>query len=247
MKNSLIVAEVFYSIQGEGPTIGTPSVFLRLGGCNLLCKSESWVCDTIEVWKKGVAIKFGCILEEYHEKMIPYRNCDGGSDLISLLKQGAHLVITGGEPLIQQDAVVDYLNWFREKYKFTPIVEVETNGTIIPNQHMLDKVDYWNVSPKLSNSGMPYEKRVNEAAINTIQTFGRNKVFKFVVSNNSDLCDMFDCYNFVNEEDIMLMPAGDSVESLKEVRIDVVELCKHYGFRYSDRLHISLYDKKTGV
>jgi organic radical activating enzyme len=237
MENKLIVAEVFYSIQGEGPTIGTPAVFIRLGGCNLLCKSESWVCDTIEVWKKGKSLPFNDVLGSEQDSV----------NYMSSLNMGAHLVITGGEPLMQQDAIVDYLNWFREKYKFTPIIEVETNGTIIPNQHMLDKVDYWNVSPKLSNSGMPYEKRVNEAAINTIQTFGRNKVFKFVVSENAHLCDLFDCYGFINEKDVMLMPAGDSVEALKGVRIEVVELCKHYGFRYSDRLHISLYNQKTGV
>lgn len=235
MKESLIVSEVFYSIQGEGPTTGTPAVFLRLGGCNLLCRSESWVCDTINVWTKGRAKEFQNVLMAEH---------------IISLQNGAHLIITGGEPLIQQDAIISYLNWFRQVCKFTPIIEVETNGTIIPNQHMLDKVDYWNVSPKLSNSGMMYEQRVNEAALSTIQTFGRNKVFKFVVKQEDDLIDLIDCYSgksFIEKKYIMLMPAGDTVESLKDVRIVVVELCKKYGLRYSDRLHISLWDKKTGV
>ncbi len=231
--NILIVAEVFYSIQGEGQTVGVPAVFLRLGGCNLLCKSETWVCDTIEVWKKGRSRYFDQVLNISH---------------IYMLSNGAHLIITGGEPLMQESSIVDFLNWFREMYKFTPIIEIETNGTIIPGKILLDKVDYWNVSPKLANSGMPYNRRVNEAACTTIQTFGRNKIFKFVVSKAEDLAfDISDEYGFINRENIMLMPAGDSVESLAEVRVVVVEICKGYGYRFSDRLHISLWNKKTGV
>jgi organic radical activating enzyme len=233
MKEALIISETFYSIQGEGQTSGTPAVFLRLGGCNLLCESDKWRCDTIEVWQKSRAKQFIDVLSK---------------DFISHLKDGAHLVITGGEPLMHQASIVLYLNWFRETFKFTPVVEIETNGTIIPENLLLDKIDYWNVSPKLANSGMPFEKRVNEAAISTIQTFGRNKIFKFVVSCEDDLIGMQDEYfNFINPANIMLMPAGDTVESLRCVRIVVVELCKRFCFRFSDRLHISLWDKKTGV
>src|SRR5215208_6307996 len=145
MKESyaLIVSEVFYSIQGEGQTIGIPAVFLRLGGCNILCKSDSWTCDTIDVWKKGKITKFENVLGNEQESI----------NNMSYLSMGAHLIITGGEPMMHKNAIILYLNWFRETYKFTPIVEIETNGTIIPDRILLDKIDYWNVSPKLSNSG----------------------------------------------------------------------------------------------
>jgi hypothetical protein len=68
----LAISEVFYSIQGEGITTGTPSVFVRLGGCNLMCggmgtqfdnelhNGASWRCDTIEVWMKAQS-------KQYHE------------------------------------------------------------------------------------------------------------------------------------------------------------------------------------
>ena len=70
----LAVSEVFYSIQGEGPTTGYPAVFVRLGGCNLMCGGEgtqkdkelhdgaTWRCDTIEVWMKSRAKEFKDIL-----------------------------------------------------------------------------------------------------------------------------------------------------------------------------------------
>jgi 7-carboxy-7-deazaguanine synthase len=113
---------------------------------------------------------------------------------------------------------------------------------------MIDKVDYWNVSPKLKNSGMPFSRRVNEVACTTIQTFGRNKIFKFVVSCEEDLVfGVGDEYDFINPKNIMLMPAGDSVGSLQDVRVVVAEICKNYFYRFSDRLHISLWNKKTGV
>jgi organic radical activating enzyme len=228
----LIVSEVFYSIQGEGQTIGIPSVFLRLAGCNLLCKSADWICDTIEVWKKGRVKSFENI---FNEEQIYY------------LAHGAHLVITGGEPLMHQNTIILFLNWFRNNYKFTPIIEIETNGTIIPYPILLDKVDYWNVSPKLPNSGMSFNRRVNEVACNTIQTYGRKKIFKFVISKEEDLIPMLEEYNFIQPSNIMLMPAGDSVESLAITRKLVVELCKQNQYRFSDRLHISIWNKKTGV
>ena len=55
--NHLLVSEVFYSLQGEGSTMGIPAVFLRLSGCNLLCDG-AWRCDTIEVWQKGHKTEF---------------------------------------------------------------------------------------------------------------------------------------------------------------------------------------------
>ena len=89
--NKLPVSEVFYSIQGEGQTMGVPAVFLRLGGCNILCQSESWICDTIEVWRKSKALPFEEVLGEEYEKL--------------LLSKDVHLVITGGEPLLHQKMI----------------------------------------------------------------------------------------------------------------------------------------------
>lgn len=233
--NHLIVSECFYSIQGEGQTMGIPAVFLRLAGCNLLCESKEWRCDTIEVWQKGKSTPFEEVLEL--------------GDRI-MLKEGAHLVITGGEPLLHQEAIVDFLNWFQAAYKFMPIIEIETNGTIIPRERMLDKVDYWNVSPKLSNSGEPYEKRVNAIALNTIKQKGRDYIFKWVISREEDPLEILDEYDFLHDVKIgsfMLMPAGSTQVELERTRPITLELCKRMCWRYSERLHIVAWNKKTGV
>lgn len=226
--NKLIVSERFYSIQGEGVTMGVPAVFLRLGGCNLLCP---W-CDSIEVWKKGHATEF--------ENVLP-------SDYVRRLRQGAHLIITGGEPLLHDSSIVSYLQWFVNNYKFTPVIEVETNGTIVPSTQLLFYVQQWNCSPKLANSGEPVSKRLNELALMTLAK--RNTTcFKFVVSNEDDVLEVINEYgSWLEPQQFVLMPLGDSLELLNLVRQTVVELCIKYGMRYSDRLHIATWNQKTGV
>jgi len=225
----LIVAEAFYSLQCEGRAIGTPAVFLRLGGCNLMC-DHKWRCDTIEVWQKSKAEPF--------EQVLP-------PEWITRLKEGAHLVITGGEPLLHQTSIVEYLSWLINKYQFTPFVEVETNGTILPLPHLDAFVDWYNVSPKLSNCGEPYERRVNEVAIMHFVKSGK-AIFKFVLNNEHDLFEIFEDYN-IPQNMCVLMPAGATQAELNVNRLQIAELAIRLGVRYSERLHIVIWNQKTGV
>lgn len=227
---NLVVSEKFYSIQGEGQTMGRPAVFLRLAGCNLLCKSDNWVCDSIEVWQKGTKTPFKDVFND---------------DYIKVLKNGAHLIITGGEPLLHQKKIIDFLIWFNEKHKFKPIVEFETNGTIMPHERLIMLTEYWNVSPKLSNSGETANKRINEVAIEFFNS-QPNTIFKFVVSCKDDILEILNEYN-LNMKKVVLMPAGDSQELLNKTRQTVAELAIELGLRYSDRLHIVIWNQKTGV
>jgi len=235
-KLKLPVSEVFYSIQGEGQTMGIPAVFLRLGGCNILCQSESWICDTIEVWRKSKALPFEEVLGEEYEKL--------------LLNHKVHLVVTGGEPLIHQKIIVEFLKYFHQKHKKYPIIEVETNGTIIPNEDMLGWVDYWNVSPKLSNAGAQNTKevRINPKALSSFQSKFSNTIFKFVIEKESDFDEVIDDYgHHISMDQVVLMPAGSSQEELLRTRLLVAELCRKHQIRYSERLHVVIWNQKTGV
>lgn len=230
--SSLVVAETFYSIQGEGPTMGHPAVFLRLAGCNLLCEGKGWRCDTIEVWQKGVSTPFDEVLSDV---------------FISHLQRGAHLVITGGEPLLQRGLLVNYLKWFVKEKGFNPYVEIETNGTIDPGGLLFDLIDQFNVSPKLPNSGESYDRRVKEWAILSLKRNSRNVCFKFVVTGHHDVIDIGDEYGMINPQTIWLMPAGDTRAKLNKIRDEIIEVCKVMHYRYSERLHIVAWNKKTGV
>ena len=237
--NSLLVSEVFYSIQGEGQTMGIPAVFLRLGGCNILCQRKHWVCDTIEVWRKSKATLFEDVLNE--------------EQTMRIVQQNAHLVITGGEPLIHQIAIENYLEWFKSKYKVKPIIEVETNGTILATSYLTKVVDYWNCSPKLSTAG---EQNLKHIRLNTLVlkdlndiTFGKT-IFKFVVSSAEDVDEIFNDFgvgSIIDRNKIVFMPAGSSQDELIQTRLFVAEKARDLGVRYSDRLHVVIWNLKTGV
>lgn len=229
----LIVAETFYSIQGEGSTTGCPAVFLRLGGCNLLCKSQSWVCDTIEVWQKGKPTDFQGVLSE---------------ELVSYLVNGAHLIITGGEPLMQQDKLIDYITYLHDSYAGLDqlYIEVETNGTVLPKKELEYYVDKWNVSFKLSSSGEPFSKRVNEIALRYFNDLMQAD-FKIVICNEGDAMELIQDFDYIRFSKVLLMPGGATQEELAVTRPLVVDLCKRLMFRYTDRLHIVTWNQKTGV
>src|ERR1700687_5250245 len=80
------ISEIFYSIQGEGMLAGVPSVFLRTSGCNLRC---TW-CDTpYTSWKpEGDDLPLDAILADVRRRW------------------STHVVVTGGEPMIQEDIVL---------------------------------------------------------------------------------------------------------------------------------------------
>tara|TARA_R110001599_G_scaffold118871_2_gene288284 strand:- start:64 stop:765 length:702 start_codon:yes stop_codon:yes gene_type:complete len=229
----LTVSERFYSLQGEGATMGVPSVFLRLAGCNLLCQSKTWVCDTIEVWQKGIKTPFHEVLQ--------------GEDCFDRLHQGAHLVITGGEPLLHQRKLVHFLKWFELAYGWLPFIEVETNGTIMPDDYLLEIVKQWNCSPKLSNSGEPNEKRFKPLVLDTLNQF-QNTIFKFVVGEESDIVEVISEFSeHISSDKLCLMPAGETQEKLAKTRLIAADAAIKLGIRYSERLHIVIWNQKTGV
>lgn len=233
------------TIQGEGKTMGVPAVFLRTSACNLLCggygtdkdkqlhDGATWRCDTIEVWKKGNEYTPLALKDKFDEQ-----------GLLDRLKDGAHLVITGGEPLLQQKSLTDFLTLLPLSY-----VEVETNGTIIPAPQFDDFINQYNVSPKLANSGMPRDKRIVKPSLEW-HANNPTSYFKFVVLDDKDIQEVnsdFVVPYKIPKGRIYLMPAAETREQLQDRRQQVVELSKQQGYNYSDRLHIQVWDKKTGV
>jgi len=214
LSDILFVSEIFESIQGEGPFLGTPSLFLRLAFCNLKCV---W-CDTEYTWKGDIRYE-KMDLKKLEDKIKSYN-----------LK---HLVITGGEPLLWQRKFYPLVeNLLAENF----IIEVETNGTV---KSELPEEIYFNVSPKLSNSGENFKKRIK---IDILRNFNRREraIFKFVIQKREDINEVLEIKDRVGIENrkIYLMPEGKTKEELERKRKMVFELSKKYGLRFSDRLHI---------
>jgi len=223
------VNEIFKSIQGEGPNFGKPAIFLRTAQCNLKC---TW-CDTKYTWdwdhydfKKEV---IEMTIDEIKEKIL---------DL-----EIKHLVITGGEPLLQQDDLADLLSFLKPDF----YVEIETNCTILPNKMLTDLVDQWNVSPKTENSGNSLELYEN----NECYYFFANKdncFFKYVVENESDIPEIkkFVTKYSIPEKRVQLMTQASTKEEIHSREKTISELAKIHNFSFSPRLHVAMWGAQRG-
>lgn len=244
-EEKLAVSEVFYSIQGEGKTMGFPAVFVRLGGCNLICggkgtikdgelhNNAEWRCDSIEVWTKAKSKPFNEIL---------------GTEEKNAIKNGANLILTGGEPLMQQKKLSNFIKFVRNNYNKNVFVEIETNGTIEPNSEMLQEIDLFNCSPKTLTSGNPNEKTYKPQAIKTINSKSKDSIFKFVIFDSDDYEEILrDYYNIINKDKIWLMPAGENQSLLSDTKERVADIAKKNNLKFTTRLHIDIWNQKTGV
>ena len=216
--------EIFHSIQGEGVSQGTPCVFLRLAGCNLAC---SW-CDTAYSWNGSapvVRLKPGTVAE-----LVLHYPC-------------RRLVLTGGEPLIQQKALPALLRLLPEHD-----VEMETNGTIMPEDELLERIGQFNVSPKLPHSGNDAARAWKPDVLRRLAATEK-AWFKFVVACEDDVKAILQLASEagIPAERILVMPLASTREELNAMRAQTVAWCLRYGLRFSDRLHIAIWGSKKGV
>ncbi len=207
----VLLNEIFYSIQGEGPSAGKPSVFLRLGACNLRC---TW-CDSKFTWDPKVQDNYQTTVAEVIKKIKHYP-CK-------------HLVITGGEPMLQQQAIAEI---FKRLPGYT--AEIETNGSIeCKISPLLEQI---NCSPKLSNSGnAPYPLKIKPT--------NKKAIFKFVVSQPQNLKEIkaYCQKNRIPADRVWLMPQGVSSKELGGRSPWIIEACKKEGYHFTTRLHILMY------
>jgi organic radical activating enzyme len=231
----LEVAEFFCdTVQGEGVNIGTPSAFLRMQHCTQNCK---W-CDSQEVWRYGNPYTFRELF-----KIMEWNN------VVDKLKDGQHLVLTGGSPLKQQHVLVEFIHEFWFEYGFKPIIEIENECTLIPSKDMIELVDVWNNSPKLSNSGNSRSLSYQPDILKLLSSLN-NSWFKFVITREQDwneICDYFIKPGLIDKNQVILMALGNNRNQLLKNSEVVIEMALKNNVRYCTREHILLWDKANGV
>lgn len=232
---ALSIAEMFCdTVQGEGINSGVPATFIRLEGCTLVC---TW-CDTLEVWKQGNPYSIEEVLDMFEE-----------AGMIEKFKAGQHIVLTGGSPLKQKTALLQFCRRFGARFKFTPHYEVENECVLLPDPELVNFIGTWNNSPKLANSGMKARARYKPDVIATTAKF-RNSWFKFVISSIEDWDEIQKDYldpGLIKREQIILMPEGQDQGQVRASYEATAELAVRENVRMCDRLHITIWDKKTGV
>jgi 7-carboxy-7-deazaguanine synthase len=231
----LSVNETFLSFQGEGPSAGERAVFVRLAGCNLAC---SW-CDTTYSWDWS-----------RHDRDINSRStapADAAEEIARLAgSQCRLLVLTGGEPLLQQCAAVDML---RDLQLRRPGLrcEVETNGTVGPSLELSRLVYRYVVSPKLAHSGVSGAARLKTE---TLRAFARHErsVLKIVAAGADDLAEaaaVADAGGFATHR-VWIMPLGEDADGSVDTARALAEGVLAAGFNLTLRLHVLLWNGASG-
>ena len=247
--------EHFYSIQGEGRYVGVPSLFFRFGGCNLRC--EGFGCS--ERAPDGTVVT-GCdtvyAVDRKHFGS-RWQAIESADALIAIMQgytlpERVDVVLTGGEPLIYADspvlvAFLEHLTGQGHRVTF------ETNGAMPVNfsRFPVYRECVYALSVKLSNSGEPYERRVKPEVFIDIAENAKESFFKFTV-DGEHLGSVFEAEideiaAYVPGEQVYCMPLGGSRREVEANTEAVIEICKHKGYTYSDRLHIRIWDANKGV
>ena len=250
------------TLQGEGKLAGVPSLFIRLGGCNLRC-----------IWQlpQGGYSRCDTPYASFESKTVRQMETE---EVVNLVKQNIgplkHVVITGGEPLLQKQALAELLERLRQELDVH--LTVETNGTLFAEE-VAQHIDLFSLSPKLANSNpspskleaygldssgpLTYhgEKRRNlealQSYIDLCNQTSKELQLKFVVGRPGDLADIKD--NFLahlkgwQQQDILLMPLGATHEELSQTTPMVLEQAISNGWRFTPRIHIDLFGPIAGV
>jgi 7-carboxy-7-deazaguanine synthase len=225
------IAEIFYSLQGEGSLVGVPSLFVRTSGCNLRC---SW-CDTpYTSWNpEGEDLSIGEILDR--------------AESLNAFSPAKHVVLTGGEPMIAP-AIVELSEQLRERGMH---ITVETAGTVFAPV----ACDLMSISPKLANSTpegvfkAQHERLRQQPDVLKRLMANYDYQLKFVIAREEDIGEVCAVVSQLNAPSgkVILMPEGISTDVLRERGVWLTEICKQHGFRFSPRLHVDLYGNRRGV
>lgn len=222
------------TIQGEGPQAGRCASFVRFGACNLSC---SW-CDSAYTWDAG---RYD--LREQIQMLEPY-------EVASAIPIAPMLVITGGEPLLQQKREGWPAFLFYAERRF-PFIAVETNGTIEPTRETILAVDQFVVSPKLSSVAMLQGKRAPRRPGDWwahLLGEGMPVDFKIVVSEPADVEEALHIADTagIPRHRTWLMPEGVTAAALAERWEWVAPAAAKAGVNASHRLHTLVWGEKRG-
>ncbi|MFD8783761.1 7-carboxy-7-deazaguanine synthase QueE [Kitasatospora sp. NPDC059599] len=223
----LLVAECFGpTFQGEGPSVGQRSLFVRLAPCNLHCPG----CDTPETWDWS----------RFDPREVSTRH--GVEDLAAwvMTRSPQLVVVTGGEPLLQQPGLIDLVHLLPGRR-----VEVETNGTVVPRAELVESVAAFNVSPKLKAFAAPGDRRIVPQALAAFAACGKAR-FKFVVHEAAQLDEVASLVEAFSLSEVWIMPEGTSSETVLDRMRALADEVLERGWNLTPRLHTLLWEAERG-
>lgn len=230
--NTLPVSEIFRSIQGEGPAAGRTASFIRFMGCDLSC---SW-CDSAWTWDDT---RFDLASETTNMTAF---------EVMDELGEPAPVILTGGEPLMQQrkQGWFDLLDLLAmNDYP----IHVETNGTLPPSDRTISFAELIVVSPKLGNAGA--HRRNQKPTLHPVYediAHIRKVHLKVVCETAADVQEavaLATKYGFPPER-TWVMPQGATRQALSVTWPVVANEAARLGVNATHRLHVLAWDDERG-
>jgi len=251
----LYLVEHFYSIQGEGKYTGTPSLFLRFGGCNMKCEGfgcKETASDGVEV--TGCDTVYAVNKEHFSHAWAQITKTQELLNILDLyeLPGAVDIVLTGGEPLIYANDTI-FVEFLNQLHRNGHRICFETNGSLDVDfeKYPVYKECIFALSVKLSNSGENLKKRVNGDIIYSLASNASEAFFKFSIDAESiDLGleeEIEEILIHSPKTQVYCMPVGGSKEEVERNTQPLIEFCKTKGYNFSDRLHIRIWDTNKGV
>ncbi len=251
----IYLVEHFYSIQGEGRYVGTPSLFFRFGGCNMRC--EGFGCS--EVAQDGVKV-LGCDTvyavnkEHFSHNWIPITRVEELLSVLDLyeLPKAVDIVLTGGEPLIYANEPI-FVEFLERLHSLGHQITFETNGSLNVDfeKYPIYKECIFALSVKLANSHEPLAKRIRGDVIYNIASHAKDAFFKFSIDRDSINMALEDEIENIQlhspKTKVYCMPVGGTKAEVEANTEALIEFCKAKGYNFSDRLHIRIWDANKGV
>ncbi len=251
----IYLVEHFYSIQGEGKYVGTPSLFFRFGGCNMKCEGfgcEEKASDGVKVL--GCDTVYAVNKEHFSHNWVQISTTQELLAVLELyeLPQAVDIVLTGGEPLIYGDDPL-FIAFLQELTDRGHRITFETNASLNVDfvKHPIYKECIFALSVKLSNSGEALSKRVRGDVIYNIASHAKDAFFKFSIDKESINLGLEEELDEILlhslQTDVYCMPVGATKAEVQKNTEPLIEFCKTKGYNFSDRLHIRIWDSNKGV
>lgn len=231
-ERKLLISDMYNTIKSSGSDLGLPVFCLRLFGTNFKDKNEAY--PKTQLSDQQVVLSVEEVLKA-----------------ISALKaQKLHWVISGGEPLKQQEPIVNLITEFQELYGRKPYIFVETNGLIKPTEVFDNSVDEYLVNLKLSNAmdgakNATYGSRLKEGAVRFFVKSGYKASFIFDVGNAGDITEILELVSLFNipKDRIFLRPKILNRELHISYLAELWEVARSHNFRISPRLDLIVFKK----
>ena len=267
-----IITQIIPTIQGEGLTVGTPILLIRIGNCNLECT----FCDS--KWSNSLKFKDIKNFNKKSKKLPFIVDGDTIDDFINCINDEflnkftiSTILITGGEPLMNKEFVGSLIYNKNTNLKNITKIEIETNGVLLndPKDYLLffhwDKQIQLNVSPKLDPKYYRSEKI--KTIDDIISLFDKNRIdsfekiledtptvinWKFVYSKSAEA----DIDSFItqirNVNSISIMPLTPDytkykseikfLEDFRKSTYSALDYCMRKGYALSSRMHVWIFN-----